>query len=133
MRKKLIHSSILKESARLNEFYGSSHLKNLVEISSFVAAMSASMKSIRADVDDMLSTQKILLEAHDIIGTATTVLMSHEVDRFSDLDQLELLYSQRCSAWQLLRDCSVIRRQLLASKLSKNNIAGIAVLPLIAL
>lgn len=40
--------------------------------------------------------------------------------------QLELLYSQRCNAWQLMNDCNVIRRQLLASKLSKNNIVGIA-------
>ena len=126
MQKKQIHTSISKESTRLHEFYGSSSLKNWVEISSFVAAMSFVMKTIRADVDSMLVTQKILLEAHEVIGTASLVLTSNEVDKFHDLDQLELLYSQRCNAWQLMNDCHVIRRQLLASKLSKNNIAGIA-------
>ena len=88
MRKKLIHTSISKESTRLHEFYGSSSLKNWVEISSFVATTSIAMKGIRADVDSMLATQTILLEAHEVIGTASLVLTSNEVDKFHDLDQV---------------------------------------------
>lgn len=120
-RKRNLHSNILKASAEVSDFYSMSSSKNNIEISEFVSKMGSSVRELRREVDRMLSTQLVLLEAHDIIGAAFPVLMPSEFDKFVAMDNLESLYSQRCTAWQLMNDCNAIRRRLLASKLSKNN------------
>lgn len=124
-RKLALHKRIAYEVSQLNEFYKISSTKNSVEIADFVHITSATMVSLRQDVDALVSAQSVLVEAHEIIGTASSVLLPREVDKFSDMDQIELLYTQRCSAWQLIQDCNIIKRNLLGSKLSKaNNIRG---------
>ena len=79
---------------------------------------------LRWAVDETVDAQMILIEAHDIIGAANAVLKLVEVDKFTDMDQLEAIYQVRCKAWTCIADTGSIKRQLLSSKLVNSKIAA---------
>lgn len=93
------------------------------EINNVISSNGKQVEVLRKAVEDSLSAQLILLEAHDIVGAANPVMTPNEIDRFENMDKLELFYSNRCSAWKIISDTDSILRQVQSSKLASNNIA----------
>eukprot|EP01038_Epipyxis_sp_PR26KG_P006877 gene6877-9419_t len=106
---------------------------NLVDISvsdelgSFLLSKhGAELSDLRLEVNKILSAQLILLEAHDIVGTAAPLLTIQEVDKFLDMIKLELLYSNKCKAWKIMLECESLSKQLLNSRVINTNIPQIS-------
>lgn len=81
------------------------------------------MEALHRHVEESVTAQFVLSEAHDIVGAANPIMTAHEIDRLDDMLRLEVLYNNRCAAWKIMVECEAIVRQTIASKLANVGIA----------
>ena len=123
-RRNGLHARILQETTKLSEFQFVGQKISGTQVTATLEASGANVFELRKRVDYTVDAQNILLEAHDIVGAANAVLKSNEVDRFADMETLETVYTTRVKAWSCIADTSLIRQQLLHSKLNSTRIAA---------
>lgn len=119
-----LHSRISAEYEKLQAFELVGPTVSASDVSRFLEKSGSAVFELRWMVDETLDAQMILTEVHDIIGAANAALKLAEVDKFSDMDQLESVYKVRCKAWTCIADTVSIKRQLLTSKLVNSKIAA---------
>lgn len=123
-RRQGLHSQIAAEYEKLQHFELVAPNVSPADVSKFLQRSGNAVFEMRWAVDETVDAQMILTEVHDIIGAANAVLKAVEVDKFTDMDQLEAIYQVRCKAWTCISDTGSIKRQLLASKLVNSKIAS---------
>jgi hypothetical protein len=94
-------------------------------ISESMLATGKEVDQLQRLVQESVSGQLILVEAHDIVGAANPIMTSNEIDKFEDMLRLEALYQHRNSAWKIIIETESISRLIAASKLANNNIADL--------
>jgi hypothetical protein len=112
------------------------HQKNVVTFNSTAGQITASDVSwriqeqeecgeriyqLKCDIEAILQTQTALLDAHDIIGAAAPVLLPTEMDHFTDMAQLETVFTCKKTAWDSIRTAITMKRHITTSKLSALN------------
>lgn len=117
-----IHVRINREREMLLKPLFISRTINPVDILTSMRSCGDRISEIQKNVADMMGTQQVLLEAHDIIGAASIVLSPSEVDHFSDMDELQQLCSNRLKAWQAIVDAGSMMQSIKASRLANCDI-----------
>ena len=74
------------------------------------------------DVRAMSAAQTLLLEAHEIVGSATPVLLPLEVDQFKDMSHLEEFFAVKMTTLKSLVDVVAMKRKCLNSKIGSSDI-----------
>jgi hypothetical protein len=81
---------------------------------------------LQNEVKNIISTQDVLTDAHEIVGAASVILNSNEVDRFPDMTELNRLLSYRKRCWKALQQFNLLSLTFMNSKLGKCDVKGIA-------
>jgi hypothetical protein len=122
-RKKGLHMRIERELSKLEEFHSD---VDPTDVISRLHQIGESVHVLREEVDETVSAQMILVEAHDIIGAANAILKLTEVDKFPQMDELENVYMIRCKTWSCIADAGTIKQKLLSSKLVNSKISELS-------
>jgi hypothetical protein len=83
-----------------------------------LAQSNKSIIKLKNEVNEMIQLQNLLLEAHDIIGSATPILSIVDVDYFKDMSDLELLYQKHFKIWNSIVTINKIDQMIMSSKLA---------------
>lgn len=73
---------------------------------------------LKKDFEEIMKTQDALLDAHDIIGAAAPILLPSETDYFTDLVELEEIFTTKKAAWDSIKGALTMKRHITASRLS---------------
>lgn len=95
------------------------------ETQAIISTTGKEVDRLHRQVEECVTGQLVLLEAHDIVGAANAIMTANEVDRFEDMERLHELFQNRCAAWKIIVDCESITQQTTAAKLANNNIGDI--------
>jgi hypothetical protein len=75
------------------------------------------VSALRMTIDTLIDQQGLLLDAHEVIGSAAPVLLPEEIDYFDDMQALERKYGDKYLSWSSLKQMLLIKRGVIASKL----------------
>jgi len=91
----------------------------------FLEKHGENLRLLKKDIQSIMDTQVVLLDAHDVIGSAAPVLLATEMDLFPDMAGLEAHFGYKFSAWSSIKESLTIKRQILASKLKGLDVWGL--------
>lgn len=90
------------------------------DINSFIQENQRHVESLRRSCDELVNGQLILMEAHDIVGAANSIMISGELDSFADMDELEAIFQLRQKSWSIFTECERLRRFTAESRLTSS-------------
>lgn len=94
-----------------------------IDIFNRIKNVSNGVSQLRKDIDNMISIQNLLVDGQDIVGAADPLYLPAEIERFSDIEQIEQLCVLRTKAWDAIVDAAQVRRKLLSSRLAMCDVA----------
>lgn len=77
---------------------------------------------LKDEVNEMMQLQYLLLEAHDIIGSADPILSIVDVDYFKDMSDLEATYLKHFKIWNSILTINKMDQMIMTSKLAQLNV-----------
>jgi len=68
--------------------------------------------------------QLLLIEAHDIVGVASPIMLQKELDQFNDMTALESKFTLLNSAWNTVLEALAVEKTLLTARIANANIGA---------
>ena len=82
-----------------------------------LTALGRQILTLRDKVRALITTQSLLCDSHELLGTANSVLDAKDIDLFPDMGELESSFEQKNMIWNAVYEVVDIRNKMMASKL----------------